>query len=57
MNIESLILMVILLIFGMNNFPKNKVFSELSVEKFIKHLVAHIPPKGFKMIRKYRKNI
>lgn len=32
---------------------KNKVFLELPVEKFIKQLVAHIPPKGFKMIRRY----
>ena len=29
------------------------MFLELSVEKFIKQLVAHIPPKGFKMIRRY----
>lgn len=29
------------------------MFLELSVEKFIKQLVVHIPPKGFKMIRRY----
>lgn len=31
---------------------KNKMFLELPVEKFVKQLVAHIPPKGFKMIRR-----